>query len=156
MGLSGWSGRHCCRLRSVFWVPLVSSKLAKMLGFKGYLPLALSPTPRSKWELGQPLLSRERAKLREGVRQRNGIHPWSWWNIFIIACFLQYCHAFLLHMTSAISITCIRLKAVFPERIISQFVPLFSAISSRGFWETQSRSVTYSFTFPLGFCFNSV
>ncbi len=44
--------------------PLVSSKLAKMLGFKGYLPLALSPTPRSKRELGQPLLSRERAKLR--------------------------------------------------------------------------------------------
>ncbi len=44
--------------------PLVSSKLAKMLGFKGYLPLPLSPTPRSKPELGQPLLSRERAKLR--------------------------------------------------------------------------------------------
>ncbi len=32
--------------------PLVSSNLAKMLGFKGYLPLPLSPTPRSKWELG--------------------------------------------------------------------------------------------------------
>ncbi len=29
--------------------PLVSSKLAKMLGFKGYLPLPLSPTPRSKF-----------------------------------------------------------------------------------------------------------
>ncbi len=27
------------------------------------LPLPLSPTPRSKPELGQPLLSRERAKL---------------------------------------------------------------------------------------------
>ncbi len=40
--------------------PLVSSKLSKILGFKGYLPL----TPRSKPELGQPLLSRERAKLR--------------------------------------------------------------------------------------------
>ncbi len=39
--------------------PLVSSKLAKILGFKGYLPLPLSPTPRSKRELGQPLLSRE-------------------------------------------------------------------------------------------------
>ncbi len=51
-------------LTAVFWVPLVSSKLAKMLGFKGYLPLPLSPTPRSKPELGQPLLSRERAKLR--------------------------------------------------------------------------------------------
>ncbi len=43
---------------------LVSSKLAKMLGFKGYLPLPLTPTPRSKPELGQPLLSREHAKLR--------------------------------------------------------------------------------------------
>ncbi len=48
----------------LFWYPLVSSKLAKMLGFKGYLPLPLTPTPRSKRELGQPLLSRERAKLR--------------------------------------------------------------------------------------------
>ncbi len=48
----------------VLGTPWVSSKLAKMLGFKGYLPLPLSPTPRSKRELGQPLLSRERAKLR--------------------------------------------------------------------------------------------
>ncbi len=38
--------------------PLVSSKLAKTLGFKGYLPLPLSLTPRSKRELGQSLLSR--------------------------------------------------------------------------------------------------
>ncbi len=30
--------------------PLVSSKLAKMLGFEGYLPLPLSTTPRSKQE----------------------------------------------------------------------------------------------------------
>ncbi len=44
--------------------PLVSSKLAKILGFKGYLPLPLSPTPRSKPELGQPLHLRECAKLR--------------------------------------------------------------------------------------------
>ncbi len=43
---------------------LVSSKLVKMLGFKGYLPLPLTPTPRSKPELGRPLLSRECAKLR--------------------------------------------------------------------------------------------
>ncbi len=37
-----------------------------MLDFKGYLTLSLplSPTPRSKRELGQPLLSRERSKLR--------------------------------------------------------------------------------------------
>ncbi len=53
MGLSGCSG-----------YPLVSSKLAKMLGFKGNLPLPLSPNPRSKRELGQPLLSHECAKLR--------------------------------------------------------------------------------------------
>ncbi len=44
--------------------PLVSNKLAKILGFKGHPPIPLSPTPRSKRELGQPLLSRERAKLR--------------------------------------------------------------------------------------------
>ncbi len=49
---------------SVFWVPLGSSKLVKMLGFKGYLPLPLTPTPRSKPEFGQSLLSREHAKLR--------------------------------------------------------------------------------------------
>ncbi len=36
------------------------SKLTKMLGFKGYLPLPLSPNSRSKQELEQPLLSSER------------------------------------------------------------------------------------------------
>ncbi len=35
-----------------------------MLGFKRYLPLPLTPTSRSKPELGQALLSRERAQLR--------------------------------------------------------------------------------------------
>ncbi len=34
--------------------PLVSSKLAKMLGFKGYLPLPLSPTPRSNENWDSP------------------------------------------------------------------------------------------------------
>ncbi len=53
--------------------PLVSSKLTKMLGFKGYLPL--SPTPRSKRELGQPLLSRERAKLRGRGKTENWDSP---------------------------------------------------------------------------------
>ncbi len=42
-----------------------------MLGFKGYLPLPLTPTPRSKPELGQPLLSRERAKLRGRGKTEN-------------------------------------------------------------------------------------
>ncbi len=55
--------------------PLVSSKLAKILGFKGYLPLPLSPTPRSKWELGQPLLSRERAQLRGRGKTENWDSP---------------------------------------------------------------------------------
>ncbi len=44
--------------------PLVSSKLANLLRFEGYLALPLSLTPRSRRELGQHLLSRERAKLR--------------------------------------------------------------------------------------------
>ncbi len=44
MGLSRWSGR------SVFWVPLVSSKLAEMLCFKGYLPLPLTPVSHCKRE----------------------------------------------------------------------------------------------------------
>ncbi len=51
--------------------PLVLSKLVKMLCFKGYLPLPLSSTPRSKPELGQPLLSRERAKLRGRGKTEN-------------------------------------------------------------------------------------
>ncbi len=57
--------------------PLVSSKLAKMLGFKGYLPLPLAPnvTLRSKRELGQPLLSRERAKLRGRGKTENWDSP---------------------------------------------------------------------------------
>ncbi len=53
--------------------PLVSSKLAKILGFKGYLPL--SPTLRSKRELGQPLLSCERAKLRGRGKTENWDSP---------------------------------------------------------------------------------
>ncbi len=53
--------------------PLVSSKLAKIIGFKGYLPL--TPTPRSKWELGQPLLSRGRAKLRGRCKTENWDSP---------------------------------------------------------------------------------
>jgi len=32
-----------------------SSKLVKILGFKGYLPLPLTPTPRSKPELALTL-----------------------------------------------------------------------------------------------------
>ncbi len=44
--------------------PLVSSKLTKMLGFKGYLPLPLSPT-----------LSRERAKLRGRGKTENWDSP---------------------------------------------------------------------------------
>ncbi len=36
-------------------VPLVSSKLSEMLGFKGYLPRPLTPTPRSKPELALTL-----------------------------------------------------------------------------------------------------
>ena len=49
---------------AVFTYPLVSSTIPKTLGFKGYVPLTLSPTPRSKLVLGQPLVSREHAKLR--------------------------------------------------------------------------------------------
>ncbi len=60
---------------SVFWVPLVSSKLAEILGFKGYLPRPLTPTPRSKPELGQPLLSRERAQLRGRGKTENWDSP---------------------------------------------------------------------------------
>ncbi len=55
--------------------PLVSSKLTEMFGFKGYLPLPLSPTPLSKPELGQPLLSRERAKLRGRGKTENWDSP---------------------------------------------------------------------------------
>ncbi len=55
--------------------PLVSSKLMKMLGFKGYLPLPFSPTPRSKRELGQPLLSCQRAKLRGRSKTENWDSP---------------------------------------------------------------------------------
>ncbi len=66
--LSGWSGR------SVFWYPLVSSKLTKILGFKGYLPRPL--TPRSKPELGRPLLSRERAKLKGRGKTENWDSPY--------------------------------------------------------------------------------
>ncbi len=55
--------------------PLVSSKLTEMLGFKGYLPLPLSPTPLSKPELGQLLLSRERAKLRVRGKTENCDSP---------------------------------------------------------------------------------
>ncbi len=46
-----------------------------MLGFKGYLPLPLSPTPRSKPELRQPLLSREHAKLRGRGKTENWDSP---------------------------------------------------------------------------------
>ncbi len=60
--------------------PLVSSKLAKMLGFKGYLPLPLSPTPRSKRELRQPLLSHERAKLRGRGKTEKWDSPLIYWN----------------------------------------------------------------------------
>ncbi len=58
---------------SVFWYRLVSSKLTKMLGFKGYLPRPLTPTPRSKPELA--LLSRERAKLRGRSKTENWDSP---------------------------------------------------------------------------------
>ncbi len=61
----------------VLGTPLVSSKLAKILGFKGYLPLPLSPTPRLKRELGQPLLSRERGKLRGRGKTENWDSPLS-------------------------------------------------------------------------------
>ncbi len=73
-----------------------------MLSFKGYLPLPLSPTPRSKRELGQPLLSRERTKLRgrgkgKGVRQRNGIHPYTFFLMIILTEFKFYI-LFVLHL----------------------------------------------------------
>ncbi len=55
--------------------PLVSSKLAKILGFKGYLTLPLTPTPRSKRELGYSHVNAQNEE--EGVRQRIGIHPLS-------------------------------------------------------------------------------
>ncbi len=62
----------------------MSSKLAKMLGFKGYLPLTPTPTARSKRELGQPLLSRERAKLRGRGRTENWDSPLVFTHIIIM------------------------------------------------------------------------
>ncbi len=61
--------------------PLVSSMLVKILGFKGYLPLPLSPTPRSKRELGHPLLSRERAKLRGRGKTENWNSPLNYFSL---------------------------------------------------------------------------
>ncbi len=81
----------------------VSSR--KFLVFKGYLPLPLTPTPRSKPELGQPLLSRERAKLRGRGRQRIGIHPWSSFPLFtsfliVLILALVICFSLLVFFSS--------------------------------------------------------
>ncbi len=61
-----------------------------MLGFKGYLPFPLSPTPRSKRELGQPLLSREYAQLRGRGWTENRDSP-----------FLGFCHVKVLYLPCA-------------------------------------------------------
>ncbi len=57
--------------------PLVSSKLAKMLGFKGIypLPLALPLDQNENWD--SPYSHVKRAKLRGGVRGRGKTEKWN-------------------------------------------------------------------------------
>ncbi len=55
------------------WFQVSSQKLLVLRGI--YLPLPLSPTPRSKRELEQPLLPRERTKLRGRGKTENWDSP---------------------------------------------------------------------------------